>query len=478
MVKFEILSLEDRQLVHQKSIEILAKAGIKVDSQKILKMMEKAGCEVDYDNSVIKFSAEIIEKTLEMAPSKFILGGLDPKYDLHLGEGNCYIATDGQGCFATDMETGERKKSVMADLVDAAIIAEELDYINLFWPIVSAHDVPSGSRCLHELVECWKVTSKHFQTDCFNETQAVYYRKILMEIFGTEDEIRRRKPFSLCCCPVTPLTYEGSMLEGTVALGDLDVPALVLPMPISGTTAPMSLLSTIILNNAEVLAGNAIFQTAHPNRPVIYGAAPGILDMTTSLFCVGSPEGALQNAACCEMAKMYEMPVLVCGGGADAQVPGIQAAIERMTGILPLYMTAPDIICGVGLTDTAQCLYREELVICEDIVGICKRIAEGVRSGEEHSLSDLIIQVGHGGHFLAEESTVKYLRNGEHYIPKTLSRESFESWLTSPKKDIIEFSKAKVKKILEHRKKQNFNDDLVAKLNAILAEADQKLSQN
>jgi trimethylamine--corrinoid protein Co-methyltransferase len=266
------------------------------------------------------------------------------------------------------------------------------------------------------------------------------------------------------------------MLDGTVKLGEAGVPVLILPMPIAGTTAPMSLLSTIIQNNAEVLAGNAILQTAHPGRAVLYGAAAGILDMSTTLFCVGSAEGALQNAACGEMAKFYGLPGFVCVGGADAQTPGIQSTIERTSQMVVGFLGGADILCGVGLTGTAQYLYREELIIGEDIVGYCKRIADGVRTGEEHALTDLAIEVGPGGNFLAEESTVDYLYNGEHFMPKTFCRESSANWENSPKKDIMQYARSKAKEILDAPPKENFNAALTEKLGKILLSADAALA--
>jgi len=470
-MRFEVLSESDITLVHKKSLEILSKAGIKVESPKILDMMEKAGCSICRENSLISFPGQIIEDCLKRAPGKFILGSLDGKSDMFLGEGNTYITTDGQGCFTADIETGERRYSTMKDLTDAAKLANSLDYISCFWPIVTANDIDSDYRSIHEIVEIWKVSSKHITADCFNERQAKYFIEVLVEILGSREEIAKRNILSACCCSISPMIYEGPMLEGTILLGDAGVPALLLPMPISGTTSPMSSFSTIIQNNAEVLAGVAILQTANPGRPVLYGSAPGILDMSTSLFCAGSPEGGLQNAACAQMAKSYGLPNLISAGGADAQAPGIQSAAERMAGMLPGFLSGSDLICGVGLTGTAQYLYLEELIIGEDIVGFCKRVAAGINTGEEHTLTDLAIEVGHGNDFLSEETTVEYLRSGEIFMPKTFCRESSESWETSTKNDLISYAKTKVGEILSKQGNDNFTKEQYQKLRVILDRA-------
>ena len=477
-MKFEVLTAKDMDMVHEKSLDILSRAGMRIASPKVLDMMEKAGCEVCHEESIIKFPAQLIEDCLKLAPRKFMLGSLDGKHDMFLGEGNTYIATDGQGCFAVDMESGESKDSTMKDLTEAARVAGALDYISNFWPIVTAGDAPPNSRSLHEIVEIWKVSNKHITADCFNETQAEFYMEILAEILGGREEIAKRNILSVCCCPITPLIYEGPMLEGTIKLGECGVPVLLLPMPISGTTSPMSLISTVIQNNAENLAGIAILQTAHPGRPILYGSAPGVLDMSSGLFCVSAPEGVLQNTACAQMAReKYGLPNKICLGGADAHVPGIQTATERTLGILSAYLSGSDIICGVGLTGTAQYLYKEEMIIAEDIVGYCKRVADGMRTEEVHTFTDRVIEVGHGGNFLSEKSTVKYLRNGEHYMPKVFCRESADGWKKSPKKDIMAFAKNKVNDILSKPPCENFTPEQYENLKSILANADAALEE-
>lgn len=474
-MKYELLSKEDKALIHAKSLEILSEVGVRVESEKVLALMARKGCSVDFEKEIVRFPAHVIEDAVKTAPEKFVLGALDPEKDMYLGEGNTYMCTDGQGCFVGDLATGERRESKMADLIDSAKVADAMDYINCFWPIITAHDVPDGTRTIHEMIESWRVCSLHFQTDCYNEFQAGYYKEILHFLFD-EEILSARPPLSLVCCPVTPLIFEGDMLDGTISMGEINTPVVILPMPIAGTTAPMSLFSTIIQNNTEVLAGNAIFQAAHPGRKIIFGAAPGILDMASSLFCVGSVEGALQNAACTEMAQSYGLPTMACFG-ADTQIPGEQSGAERGVGGVLVFMSGADLISGVGLTGSAQTLYLEELVLDEDICNMCRRAAQGMRTGEEHSLTELVKIVGPGGNFLAEESTVAYLKNGEHLQIKNFCRDNYEGWKLGGKKSELEVAREKVDAVLSKTAKVNFSDAQLTKIKEIMDRADTNIPE-
>ena len=475
MVDFRILSEEDKNIVHRESLKILEQTGVKLESKSALDMLKSKGCIVDYEACTVKFPPKLVEQALEAAPKKFILGGLDPKNDMFLGEGNVYIATDGQACFTYDEEKGERRETVMQDLIDSARICDKLDYLHCFWPIVSASDVPVEIRTLCELVRGYRVIGKHFQTDCFSAKQAKHYIKILDTILGSRKQVIERKIFSVVCCPISPLVYESEMVEGCLALSEIDAPILILPMPISGTTAPMSLFGTVIQNNAEVLAGLTIFQLNKPGVPIIYGAAPGILDMATTLFCTASPEGALQNAAAGEMAKRYCLPSLISTNCSDSKQPDIQAGREKAAALVPCAMVRPDILCGIGLVDTANLYYPELLILDGDSIGYGLRIADGIRGGEENALTDVVIKIGPAGTFLSEKSTRAYLRNGEHYHPDTTVRHTFETWASSPDGDILSIARKKVAAILNEPEKAYLSDDMMAKLELLLKDAEKEL---
>ena len=50
-----LLSQEEKGRIHDQSLEILQKVGVKFNSEKAIKILEEAGCEVDKDNLSAKF---------------------------------------------------------------------------------------------------------------------------------------------------------------------------------------------------------------------------------------------------------------------------------------------------------------------------------------------------------------------------------------------------------------------------------------
>gem|GEM_PF-1755559 len=205
MVDLRILSDEDKNLVHRESLKILEQTGVSLESREALNMLKSKGCVVDFEACTVKFPSQLVENALETAPKKFILGGLDPKNDMRLGEGNVYIATDGQACFTYDAEKGERRETVMKDLIDAARICDKLDYLHCFWPIVSAGDVPVEIRTLCELVRGYKVICKpkpcnNFRNGRGGGNNSVNPRRVVIEftargIFCRTTEQQKKKNY-------------------------------------------------------------------------------------------------------------------------------------------------------------------------------------------------------------------------------------------------------------------------------------------
>ena len=475
MLKINVLTDDDRSLIHEKTLHVLQTTGVKIKSKRILKMMAGCGCEVDGGTETIKFPPELVEKALKTAPTKFILGGLDPAKELLMGGGCSYLSTDGQGCYVKDLEKGVRRGSTMRDFADSVVLCDKLDYIDLYWPIISALDAPTEVRTLRELATAYRYTGKHVQTDVFTPEEVPFFIDLLEVILGDRKKIKEKNIFSVVCCPVSPLGYDSEMMEAGLELTEFHVPINILPMPIAGATAPVSLLGSVLLNNIEVLAALTIFQSYQPGTPLIYGSSSGILDMRTGLFAVGSPEEGLQNAACAEMACYYGLPSFASGLASDAKEPGLQAALEKATSGITPWLSGTDILGGAGLVETCQCLYFEQLIIDEEVFGYINRIKEGIRGGKDYILDDVIAEIGAGGHYLAHKTTKQLLRDGEHYIPSLVNRESYEVWTNSPKKDPLIFAREKARQILRGPRKEYLDPALLPEIEQIIKSAEKEL---
>ncbi|MEG2639813.1 MAG: trimethylamine methyltransferase family protein, partial [Clostridiales bacterium] len=91
------------------------------------------------------------------------------------------------------------------------------------------------------------------------------------------------------------------------------LPVNVLSMAMSGATTPVTIAGTLVVHNAEVLAGVVLSQLANRGAPVIYGSSTTSFDLQQASAPVGSPELGICNAGVAALAQFYQLPSYVAG---------------------------------------------------------------------------------------------------------------------------------------------------------------------
>lgn len=474
-ITFSVLSKDDLKTIHWATLDVLETTGIKIHSKRCLRILEEAGCTVDYKKLTALIPSHLVEEALRKKSRNIRLCARNPKYDANLDGRHVYITTDGNGVETYDSNTGQKRASTKDDIVKSAIIADALDAIHIYWPMVSARDVPSHIRHLHDLEASWANTEKHvtFETT-MHPKEAQYQIEMATAILGSKKELKKRPIMSSLHCTNAPLQLHGGCIEAALEFAKVGVPTIFFGMPQPGATGPVTLAGSIVVNNAEVLSCLVITQLAYPGAPVIYGAGIAAFDMKACMRAGGGPEHGLTGAALGEMARYYGMPSIVGGFVSTAKTPGAQASYEKLTSGFPQVFSGCDMIAGIGLLDDCTTLQLEQIVIDAEIVNIVFRLAQGIEVNDETLALDVIRKVGPGGNFLAERHTLDYLRK-EHFIPELTDRRSYDAWLKDGAKSIVERAKERVKTILEKHRPEPLEKDVQKEIEDIMKRADKDL---
>jgi trimethylamine--corrinoid protein Co-methyltransferase len=266
-------------------------------------------------------------------------------------------------------------------------------------------------------------------------------------------------------------------MEAYFELGSLDVPIMLLPMPVTGTTGPASLFGNICLANAEALSSIVVYQLAHPGRPLIYSSATGSMDMRNGAFLGGTPEMGLMSAALVEMGRFYDLPATSAGCTADARQPGPDAVLEKFVTSLPPVLVGSDVLVGYGSVESDQLLVLEQIVVDNEIGHLCERIFQGVNSDQDRVLTDDVIKVGPAGNFLARKSTRDLARSGETFLSGLLDRHTLEGWMELGKPGLYSNARLKVEEILAAPADDLLPGDVAGKLDEILVRANRELKE-
>ncbi len=445
------LSILDRdaiQQIHDAALALLQDVGVKFGSEPAEALLQEAGQTLDSSTGAVRFSPDVVVDCLAKLPSQMHLAGRDETRDITLGTGRVHICSDGMGTFILDPESGQRRPSTLADLIAATRLSDALESLDLFWPPIVPSDVPDSVRTLVEAASGFMYTTLHNQHEIKHPDQVEPLFEMLDAILGDRRRHAERPIFSVTCCPVSPLQHEPEMTTACMELARNHVPISVLPMPLAGATAPVTIAGTLVMTWAEFLSGMALYQLVRPGAPVMLGIGSTILDMHTGLYSAGAPELSLINIALTQMAKQMGVPVLAQGIVSDAKAPGTQAAMEKAVNGLAACLAGADVVNGLGLLDSHQLMSFEQLVIDDEMARLVRRVAGGFEVDKERIMADLVGEVGIGGHFLGQRRTLEYLKKGEHFQPKLSFRGSYGSW-SERRYDEVEWARERAAQLLK-----------------------------
>ena len=470
--QISILSKEDIESVHENTLAILSKPGIKVGSREALKLLEDGGAYVDTGSMRARIPEGLVNETVRRMPKEIVLGARDPRRSMKAPRpGPPFMATNGTAVYMTDLETGAKRPTQGKDLLDFMTLCDAVDGLDYVWPIVTAHDGPEHAHGLNELVISMKGTTKHIQGEAMSADEARDMVRVGALVAGGEDALAKSPLFSVIQCPICPLEFEKGSVEAVIEFAKAGIPVVSMSMALCGLTAPVTLASTISIVNAENLASFAVSQLARPGAPVIYSSESSAINMKTGEIHYGAREEALIAAAAGQMAKHYGAPAMSgsFGVGLRGDGPGITVDPSELIFSAMTNMSLTDFSSGLGGLDQAKGAALEQIVIDSDIWQSVKEVRSDVKFDKEHFAADLIESVGPGGNFLGTPHTIRNMRK-ELFLPDKDRAELFESYrLANDQREIVMRARERVKKVLSTHRADPIDASVVRTVDEIVA---------
>jgi trimethylamine--corrinoid protein Co-methyltransferase len=469
---FQVLSEDERHRVHEATLDILETTGVRIETDLGRQILKDVGAVVDENTKIVKFPKTLVEASLQQMTKDFGLSARRPDVDLILKKGNSTLCPDGGGTMVLDSVTGERRLATYADWEKATRLADAVDEVGMYWCQVHPSDRENTQGDVADyFCRVFRNFSKHVQDSVDRAEDAPWYLEILQTIFGSKETIRKSHPVSALLCPQSPLAIDKTYTEAYLALKGWNIPAAIMPMPLMGASSPGNMISTIIQGNCEILAMICLLQANEPGVPIIYAPALAVMNPKTVAPAYASMEFSLMDAAATEMARYYGLPAETSPGGSDAHVMNTQNTLEIGVMSIPALLSCPDIVVGPGLLDGSMVSSLEKFLIDVEVFRLARHAQRGVNTNEEMWLTDVIKNVGPGGTYLLEKSTVEAVRSDDWYISDFGSHETYESWKANGEKDILEEAHEKVNQILKTHEPLPLDDDVEKELEKICKRA-------
>jgi trimethylamine---corrinoid protein Co-methyltransferase len=469
----QVLSNEERERVHEQTLALLEKKGMRVDTDEGRRLLAEAGALVDDTTRMVRFPRSFVEEMLSRPTKRFSLGGRRPGFELPLNAGQTTLLVDGSTGQILDHRTGVRRDATMDDVDESLRLIDAIDDIGLSWDMLEPpldQSTPSG------VVTMWRhhvgSFSKHVQDSFGDPALAPWKLEALEAVHGGRDGVRAAHPYSFLITPTSPLVIEEHYTDTWLAMRGYDIPVAVMPMALMGATAPGSMIATVVQLNAEVIGTLCLIQAAEPGTPFIYAPVFAAMDPRSGRLAGGGIEHAVMAAAGVELARSYGLPVLASGAGTHTYTPGVQTGYEKASTALMSMLAQPDIFVGPGSLGGATFFSYEQLIVDVEILRICAKAQRGMATDDALWLADVLEQVEPAGDFLKQPSTRKNARGGEWYISDLDMHDSYETWDAAGRPDVMDNARAKVDRLLAEHQPLALDDDVVRELEKLQERAD------
>jgi trimethylamine--corrinoid protein Co-methyltransferase len=465
--KLNILSNDELYSVHLAILDVFERTGVKIHNPQALRLLSNAGAEVDEKRRLAWIPPFIVEEAIRSAPRSVTLYGRNPKYRVKLEKDRSYLVLASTTMNVIDPETGQRVRGRKEYVAKAARVADALTNIHISAQFCLALDCPKEVQDLHELEAVFLNTEKPVMAIVYSPESARDIIKIASLIAGGLDELKKKPILFIYSEPSSPLEHDEKYVDILIEFAKEGLPALYAPCVQAGATGPVTIAGTLVQSFVESFTGLIITQLVRRGTPFICGVVSTVMDMHTGVMTYGSPELSIINAAAAQLAQYYKLPFFGTGGPSDSKLPDEQAIAEAATSLLTAMLTGTNLIHDVGYIESGATGSLETVVIIDELADMYRRIINGMEVNDETLATDVISEVGPGGHYLAHKHSLKYVKK-EHWMPKLIDRTRYEMWSNTGRKDMVTRAREKISGILKDHRPEPLPEDVIEEIRRII----------
>ena len=424
------LNTEELTRIHDATLNILQEKGIRFQNEDALKTFKSHGAKVDRD--IVHLDGAMVESAIESAPQWFILEGRDPKKSVTMGRdeaGRDHLAiAPGYGSCHILSPTGEMRSPLRADFDNFCKLVHTSNVVSMNGCLmVEPLDVDPSRAHLPMLQSTLTLSDKPFIGSSVSLEGARQSYEMAEIVWG--GDLEDRSVMISVINSLSPLQYSREMADVIMEYARNGQANMLAGMAMSGATGPASLAGTLVVQNAEFLAGIVLAQLTRPEAPVVYGGTATILDMRTGTPAVGAPEQSILQRAQAQLARFYQLPCRGSGGISDAFIPDYQAAMESSLSLSTILNGGCHFIFqSVGVLASYLAASYEKFVMDEEIIAHILHTVEPFDVGDEALDLETIKSVGIGGEYLSHPTTFQRCRTAFH-LPELRRRQSHDSWM-------------------------------------------------
>ncbi|MGD9047126.1 MAG: trimethylamine methyltransferase family protein [Anaerolineae bacterium] len=470
--QFRVLSDDQIEEVFYAALDVLESAGTRIHGEEGLALLRAVGCPIS-DGTLVRIPPWLVKDALSTAPGRIVVAGRDRSKRLHLEKNRFHFGTGSDCPSLVDPYTDEVRSYTFEDVYNAARISDALSNIDFHMSLGLTSGVLRQTYDRPQFLAMLKGTSKPLIVTAVDKEGLADQYQMACEVLGGPDEFAKTPLFVVYIEPSSPLTNSVEAVEKILYAAETGIPAIYTPCIMAGGTGPVTLAGTMVQALAEYLTGVVLAQLKCRGAGVIMGGVNSPMDMATSILSYGAPELGLISAAMTDVAKWLGVPMFSAAGCSDSKILDEQAAIEATLSIVLAALSGANLIHDVGYLESGLLGSFDMLVMSDEVIGMAKRILQGVKVTPETLAVHVIEEVGPGGHYLTQEHTRTHFKT-ETWFPTLIDRQMRRPWESSGKRTMAQRVRSRVKEILEHHEPMPIPPQVEARLRELVGQAEER----
>jgi len=475
-VKF--LSDELMNQIKEEAIHVLCTLGVEIQNSDVISILVDHGAHLQADTNRVQLTEIMIQQTLKTVPNSFKL------YDsygnkTHDFSGNKVHFTPGSSALGfLDYQSNKIRKPVTEDYIHYVKVTNQLQHVASQSTAFVCSDVHEKVSDSYRLFLSLLYGYKPVVTGAFSIESFQIMKDLQVAVRGTEENLLNKPLTIFSCCPTSPLKWSDVATQNLVDCATFGIPVEIVPMPMAGFIAPVTLVGTLIQHTAEIVSGIVISQIIRPGTPILYGGSPAVFDVRFETTPMGAIETIMIDCANNEIGKSFKIPTQAYVGLSDAKQLDAQAGLETGIGITLAALSGINNLSNAGMHDFENCISLEKLVLDNEICGMILRMLDGIEPKEDFPVLPHFEELLKEKHLLISQHTRHYLKE-EQYMPgPVIDRMNLSRWIEEGSLTLSERAHKEVEKHLKNDPPTKLSKDIKKDLISLMEKEVKKAGQN